>query len=218
MAISAIAASVSPYAASGAAPARAAPAQGAQEKQEPQAKQGAKAELTADQLKQIDKLKARDQQVRQHEMAHLSAAGGLATSGPTYTYQRGPDGINYAIGGEVNIDTSPGRTPQETLERARTIQAAALAPADPSGPDRAIAARAQQMAQQASQELTAQQSDPDSAPQGVAAGAAQNPPTEERSATRTGAATDEQQEVRQSAVQRAYNAVPAQQPVLNVYA
>ncbi|WP_256079677.1 putative metalloprotease CJM1_0395 family protein [Massilia sp. YIM B04103] len=218
MAISAIAASVNPYAASAAVPARAAPAQDAKEKQEPQAKQGAKTELTSDQLKQIDKLKARDQQVRQHEMAHLSAAGGLATSGPTYTYQRGPDGINYAIGGEVNIDTSPGRTPQETLERARTIQAAALAPADPSGPDRAIAARAQQMAQQASQELTAQQSDPDSAPQGAAAGASQNPPPEERTAARTNAATDEQKDVRQSAVQRAYNAVPAQQPVLNVYA
>ncbi|MBB3121640.1 putative metalloprotease CJM1_0395 family protein [Pseudoduganella violacea] len=200
MAISAIAASVNPYAASGAAPARAAPAQGAQEAQkpqEPQTKQGAKAELTSDQLKQIDQLKARDQQVRQHEMAHLSAAGGLATSGPTYTYQRGPDGINYAIGGEVNIDTSPGRTPQETLERARTIQAAALAPADPSGPDRAIAARAQQMAQQASQELTAQQSNPDGAQQGAAAQA---------------------QDAQQSAVQRAYNAAPAQQPVINVYA
>ncbi|UTY58876.1 putative metalloprotease CJM1_0395 family protein [Massilia sp. erpn] len=197
MAISAIASSVNPYAASGAAPARTASAQDTQEKQEPQAKPGAKAELTSDQLKQIDKLKARDQQVRQHEMAHLSAAGGLATSGPTYTYQRGPDGINYAIGGEVNIDTSPGRTPQETLERARTIQAAALAPADPSGPDRAIAARAQQMAQQASQELAAQQSNPDSTPQG---------------------APGQAETAQQSAVRRAYNAVPAQQPVLNVYA
>jgi hypothetical protein len=57
------------------------------------------------------------------------------------------------VAGEVNIDTSPGRTPEETLERARTIQAAALAPADPSGQDRAVAARAQQMAQEAQQQI-----------------------------------------------------------------
>jgi hypothetical protein len=93
----------------------------------------------------VEKLKARDLEVRQHEQAHMAAAGGLVLSGPSYTYQRGPDGVNYAIGGEVNIDTSPGATPEETIERARTIQAAAMAPAEPSGPDRAVAAQAQQM-------------------------------------------------------------------------
>jgi hypothetical protein len=103
----------------------------------------------------IDALKASDLKVRQHEQAHLAAAGGLATSGASYTYQKGPNGVSYAVAGEVNIDTSPGRTPEETLKRARTIQAAALAPADPSGPDRAVAARAQQMALQAQSEIDA---------------------------------------------------------------
>jgi hypothetical protein len=103
----------------------------------------------------LDELKATDLKVRQHEQAHLAAAGGLATSGASYTYTRGPDGVSYAVAGEVNIDTSPGRTPEETLERARTIQAAALAPADPSGPDRAVAARAVQMQQEAQSELDA---------------------------------------------------------------
>lgn len=112
-----------------------------------------KLQLTPEQLAQIDKLKQRDTEVRQHELAHLSAAGGLATSGPSYTYQRGPNGVNYAVGGEVNIDTSPGATPEETIARARTIQAAALAPAEPSGQDRAVAARAQQLEQQARAEL-----------------------------------------------------------------
>ncbi len=106
-------------------------------------------ELSPEALVLIAKLKARDTQVRQHEQAHLSAAGSLALSGATYVYQRGPDGVSYAIGGEVQIDTSPGRTPAETIARARSIMAAALAPADPSGPDRAIAAQAQQLEQQA---------------------------------------------------------------------
>ncbi|WP_395399943.1 putative metalloprotease CJM1_0395 family protein [Pseudoduganella sp. UC29_106] len=101
----------------------------------------------------IDQLKASDTKVRLHEQAHLAAAGGLATSGASYTYEKGPNGVSYAVAGEVNIDTSPGRTPEESLERARTIQAAALAPADPSGQDRAVAARAQQMAQEAQQQI-----------------------------------------------------------------
>lgn len=114
---------------------------------------GTSVELSPEALALISRLKARDTQVRQHEQAHLAAAGGLATSGASYTYQRGPDGINYAVGGEVQIDTSPGRTPQDTLARAEAIIAAALAPADPSGPDRAVAAAAQQMAAQARAQL-----------------------------------------------------------------
>lgn len=31
---------------------------------------------------------------------------GLILSGPSYVYQQGPDGLHYAIGGEVRIDTS----------------------------------------------------------------------------------------------------------------
>ncbi|TFW21332.1 putative metalloprotease CJM1_0395 family protein [Duganella callida] len=113
--------------------------------------------LSQEALAMIDQLKQRDTEVRQHEQAHLAAAGGLATSGPTYTYQRGPNGVSYAVGGEVNIDTSPGATPEETIQRARTIAAAALAPAEPSGQDRAVAAEAQQMEMQARAELAQQQ-------------------------------------------------------------
>lgn len=107
---------------------------------------------------QLAKLQARDRQVRQHEMAHLAVSGGLATSGASYTYQKGPDGVNYAVGGEVSIDTSPGRTPEDTIARARQIQAAALAPADPSGQDRAVAAQAQHMEIEARAQLAAQAS------------------------------------------------------------
>ena len=115
--------------------------------------------LSDEALAQIGKLRARDTKVRQHESAHLAAAGGLATSGASFTYQKGPDGVNYAIGGEVGIDVSPGRTPQDTIERAKTVKAAALAPADPSGPDLAVAAKAQQLEQKARTELNMQQGD-----------------------------------------------------------
>ena len=105
----------------------------------------------------LRQLKARDAEVRQHEMAHLAAAGGLATSGASFSYQKGSDGVNYAVGGEVSIDTSPGRTPEETMARARTIRAAAMAPAEPSAQDRAVAAQAAQMALQAAMELAQRQ-------------------------------------------------------------
>ena len=113
-------------------------------------------QLSPEEQAQVDKLKARDRQVRAHEQAHLAAAGGMAVSGASFTYQRGPDGVSYAIGGEVSISTSEGRTPQETLRRAEQIRAAALAPADPSGQDRAVAAAAGHMAQQARAEMAQQ--------------------------------------------------------------
>ncbi|MBS1144544.1 MAG: hypothetical protein H6R14_1950 [Proteobacteria bacterium] len=109
--------------------------------------------LTADEQKQVAQLKARDRAVRQHEQAHMAAGAGLITSGASFTYQKGPDGVNYAVGGEVGISTSPGRTPDETIDRARRIKAAALAPADPSSQDRAVAAKAGQMEQGARMEL-----------------------------------------------------------------
>ena len=107
----------------------------------------------------VRSLQARDQQVRAHEQAHLAASGGLAKSGASYTYQKGPDGVSYAIGGEVSIDVSAGRTPEETIARAITIRTAALAPADPSAQDRAVAAAASQLEQQASSELLAKASE-----------------------------------------------------------
>ena len=125
---------------------------------------GTSGELSPEALVLIAKLKARDTEVRQHEQAHLSAAGGLAVSGASFVYQRGPNGVNYAVGGEVRIDTSPGRTPEETIARARTIAAAALAPAEPSGADRAVAAQAQQLEQQARSELAIEQAARASAP------------------------------------------------------
>ncbi|QLG89799.1 hypothetical protein HQ393_02710 [Chitinibacter bivalviorum] len=109
--------------------------------------------LTSEQVAQLSELKKTDAEVRRHEQAHLAASGGLAKGGPSYSLKTGPDGQQYAVGGEVQIDTSPGKTPEETLRKARIIRAAALAPAEPSGPDQAVAAKAQSMEQQALQEI-----------------------------------------------------------------
>jgi len=106
--------------------------------------------------KAIEALKARDQEVRAHEAAHRAAAGMYARGATSYTYQRGPDGGSYAVGGEVSIDVSPVQgDARATAQKARQIQAAALAPAQPSGQDMAVAAQAAQMAMQASTESRA---------------------------------------------------------------
>ncbi len=103
---------------------------------------------------EVAKLQARDAAVKAHEAAHIAAGAGVVTSGASYAYQRGPDGRNYAVGGEVSVDTSPVKdNPQATLVKAARIMASALAPADPSGQDRSVAAEAASMASQASAEL-----------------------------------------------------------------
>jgi hypothetical protein len=123
------------------------------ESAEPEKKSG---ELSPEEANQVAKLKETDRKVRMHEAAHMAAGGGMITSGASYTYQKGPDGVSYATGGEVGIDTSPGKTPEETISRAQRIRAAALAPADPSGQDLAVAAQATQMEQQARMEAAEQ--------------------------------------------------------------
>lgn len=111
-------------------------------------------ELSEADLKVVRELKQRDAEVRAHEAAHLAAAGGIATGGASFEFQQGPDGVRYAIGGEVNIDTSAiAGDPAASLRKADTIRRAALAPAQPSGPDMQVAASAATMAAQAQAEL-----------------------------------------------------------------
>ena len=118
--------------------------------------------LTKAELQEVEHLKARDAEVRVHEAAHAASAGGLAGR-PSLDYATGPDGRRYAVAGEVQIDTSPGRTPRETITRARTIRAAATAPASPSAQDMAVAASASRMEAEAQREI-AQLRDAESKP------------------------------------------------------
>ena len=97
------------------------------------------------QQKEIEALKARDQEVRAHEQAH-QGVGGRYASAPSFTLSRGPDGKGYATGGEVQIDITPiAGDPAATVRKMQQVRSAALAPAEPSGQDRSVAARASQL-------------------------------------------------------------------------
>lgn len=110
-------------------------------------------QLSEAQLKQVRELATRDRAVRAHEQAHANVGGRYAGS-PTYSFQRGPDGQMYAVGGEVSIDIAPVPSdPQATIQKARIVRRAAMAPAQPSAQDRSVAAQATAMEQQASTEL-----------------------------------------------------------------
>lgn len=106
---------------------------------------------------EIAALARTDQEVRAHEQAH-AAVGGAYAGSPSYTYTRGPDGKRYAVAGEVSIDTGsvPG-DPEATLRKMQVVIRAALAPAEPSGQDRQVAAQAQIKLAQARVDLAAQQ-------------------------------------------------------------
>ncbi|MBL8402950.1 MAG: hypothetical protein JNL16_00255 [Dechloromonas sp.] len=126
-------------------------------------------QLSAAELAQLRQLQQTDRRVRAHEMAHVVAGGSLVRSGASFIYATGPDGRRHAVAGEVGIDTSPGRTPLETLDKANRIKAAALAPADPSPQDRQVAALATRMAMQASMQRSMQRND-EGAPAATTAG------------------------------------------------
>ncbi|NVK55832.1 MAG: hypothetical protein HWE26_09465 [Alteromonadaceae bacterium] len=113
----------------------------AEERQQQQAEQ-----------REIDALKERDQEVRKHERAHANTGGQYAGS-PQYQYQRGPDGQRYAVEGEVSIDISTEKTPEQTLNKMQQVRAAALAPAEPSPQDLQVAAEAARIAFDARQDL-----------------------------------------------------------------
>ncbi|MDW7748275.1 putative metalloprotease CJM1_0395 family protein [Halomonas sp.] len=118
-------------------------------------------------LRQIEQMKVTDQEVRRHELAH-QVAGGAYTGGPSYTYERGPDGNRYVVAGEVPIDYGPVQgDPQATIGKMQQVISAALAPADPSPKDHQVAARARGYMMAAQLEVAQQQSEMDSARDGA---------------------------------------------------
>ncbi len=112
--------------------------------------------LSQEELRTMADLQKRDTEVRAHEQAHLSAAGQYAAGGASFSYVTGPNGKRYANGGEVPIDISREKTPEATIQKMRTVRRAALAPANPSGADRGIAAQASSLEAQAMKELQEQ--------------------------------------------------------------
>jgi hypothetical protein len=114
---------------------------------------GGSKELSEDAKKEVVELKRRDAEVRRHEQAHVAAAGRYANGGPQFEFTTGPDGRQYATGGNVSIDVSPASTPEATIQKAQVIRRAALAPAEPSGQDRSVANQASRLELEARREL-----------------------------------------------------------------
>jgi hypothetical protein len=148
-------------------------------------------------LEQLRQLQERDREVRAHEQAHISAGGSVVTGGASYTYETGPDGRQYAVGGEVGIDTSPvPNNPEATMEKAQTIRRAALAPASPSGQDQKVAAQAARMEAEARLEKAEEgrsgnQSQTDTPEQGLAGAAGAQSPEVHAALQSGGAPVDE---------------------------
>ncbi len=115
---------------------------------------GGKSELTEEELREVEKLKQRDAEVRRHEAAHKAAAGKFAQGGPSFEFETGPDGRKYAVGGEVQIDTSAvADDPRATIQKMQQVRRAAAAPAEPSSQDRQVAAQAARAEAKARAEL-----------------------------------------------------------------
>jgi hypothetical protein len=118
-------------------------------------KKAAKQQLTPADRQLIAELQSRDREVHAHEGAH-KAVGGALVGNATFSYQTGPDGRRYAIGGEVSIDSGAEREPRATIAKMQRVVAAALAPAEPSAQDRSVAGQARSTMANAQMELNRQ--------------------------------------------------------------
>ncbi len=115
-----------------------------------------KRERATKEKEQIAQLAARDREVRAHERAHAAVAGQYA-GGTTYVFVKGPDGVNYAVGGEVSINTAAvPNDPEATIRKAQQVRQAANAPAEPSAQDRRVAAEAASLELDARAEVNAE--------------------------------------------------------------
>ncbi len=128
-------------------------------------------ELSSDEQKEVQKLQSADREVKAHEEAHITAGGSLVRGGASFSYSRGPDGKDYAVAGEVQIDSSevPDNL-RATISKMQQVRAAALAPKNPSGQDRAVASSASAAESKARAELAAKTSENIASPDAAAAG------------------------------------------------
>ena len=78
--------------------------------------------LSTEDQQRVAELAQRDAEVRAHEQAHKSAAGGHGGA-ISLSYETGPDGKRYAVAGEVPVDISPIKgDPSATIQKMQTIQ------------------------------------------------------------------------------------------------
>ena len=105
--------------------------------------------LSESRQRMLDELKQRDRHVRQHEASHANSPGVIRYGSPKYSYQTGPDGRPYAVGGQVTLGTMPSHNPQTARINADALRKAALANGDPSPQDLAAASSAEAMKNEA---------------------------------------------------------------------
>ena len=122
--------------------------------------EGGPNELSEKEKREVEDLKRTDREVRAHERAHMAAGGRYVRGKAQYRYEVGPDGQRYAVAGEVRIDVSKvPDDPGATVEKAGAVKRAALAPKNPSGRDRQVAAAASRMEMEARREMMAERAE-----------------------------------------------------------
>lgn len=87
----------------------------------------------------LEKFKNKDAEIRTHEQVHASI--GHTTAPISYSYQQGPDGKMYAVGGSVRLETSIPDDPKAAAFKLDMLQKAASAPSHTSGADNTIASQ-----------------------------------------------------------------------------
>ena len=102
---------------------------------------------------------AEENHVIAHECAHMGSGGGLCGCA-NYTYELKDNGKSYIIEGEVPITMPNDCDPNATMSNMQIIINSALAPADPSGQDMAVAGEAFAKLAEATAKV-AQKNDPD---------------------------------------------------------
>ena len=170
----------------------------ASEPETPGAQTRSESDLSPADKEEVQRLKNRDAEVRAHEQAHASAGGSHAGS-PSYDFETGPDGQRYAVGGEVSIDTSEvAGDAKASISKMQQVVRAANAPAEPSGQDRKVAAKARAKMAKLQAEMTqeaarAQSPDDEGTAQeaGPNKGGPQNAARAQRSYAQTNAAPPE---------------------------
>lgn len=96
-------------------------------------------QMTQEEAQQVAALKERDREVRQHEMTHAAILGKDAIGAPHYSYQSGPDGKAYAVGGYVKVDMGSTGSASENTAKSLRIRRAAASVDGMSSSDMAVA-------------------------------------------------------------------------------
>lgn len=92
----------------------------------------------------LDKFRNKDSEIRLHEQTHTSLTGTISSI--QYSYQMGPDGKMYAVGGSVRLDTSiPSDTNAAINKLDSIISSATSSGANMSAADSSIATSANLM-------------------------------------------------------------------------